>query len=149
MKNAFLLVAISLGWLFIQAQPQSMQADSWSIKWHKRTLIKTGTENEQVNKKTIKRDELNRNYCLQINYTESDPKKEKEWTRSFLLFDDKDHEILRLDSTRNATITAAELKKAVGDLNIIKVYTIALPKDPALAASVRVRRVHLGTIELK
>jgi hypothetical protein len=33
--------------------------------------------------------------------------------------------------------------------NTIKIYTWALPKDPKEAARVRIRRVHLCTIELK
>lgn len=142
------LTAIA-SWMLATAQLKAMQSDTWKIKWGKRTIVETGKEDEVANKKTAKKDELNRNYCLEIAYAEADATKEKEWTRSFLLFDDQDHELLRVDSTRLARIPAADLKKALGEGKIVKVYTIALPTDPDMAARVRVRRVHLGTIEFK
>ena len=65
-----------------------------------------------------------------------------------MFFDENDQELSRKDNTRNAKITAAELKKLFGDKKKIKIYTIAVPTDPDLAARVRVRRMHLCTLEL-
>ena len=126
-----------------------MQTDSWKIKWNKKTILETGKENEIVNTKKIKRTDLDKNYYLEIAYKEADSKKEKEWTRSFLLFDENDVELLRKDSTRKVKINAAELKKIFAGKKKIRIYTIALPTDPNMAARVRIRRVHLCTLELQ
>jgi hypothetical protein len=149
MKKILLLITLCFGWLLSYGQPQSLQADSWKIKWHKRTIVETGKEDEMVNKKTVKKGELDNDYCLEITYKESSPQKEKEWKRSFLLFDENDNELIRKDSTRNVLIPASELKTLFGDKTKIRIYTVTLPTDPNMAASIRVRRVHLATIELK
>lgn len=111
--------------------------------------MEAGNENEAINTRNIKRADLSKKYCLEIDYKESDPAKEKEWKRSFLFFGDTENELLRKDSSRNIKITAAELKKLFGDQQKIRIYTIAIPTDPEIAARVRVRRVHIATLVLK
>jgi hypothetical protein len=147
MKKIFLLLSLTLAYLLPQAQP--VQADSWKVKWNKKVILEADKENEAANTRKIRRADLKKNYLLEVSYKESDPKKEKAWTRSFMFFDETDKELLRKDSTRNAKITAAELKKLFGDKKKIKIYTIAIPTDPGMAARVRVRRVHLCTLELQ
>jgi hypothetical protein len=147
MKKIFLLLTLSFVYMLPQAQ--NLQSDSWKIKWNKKVILETGKSNEAVNTRKIKLADLKKNYVLEISYKESDPKKEKEWNRSFLFLDESDNELLRKDSTRNTMITAAELKKIFGDKKKIKIYTIAVPADPDMAARVRVRRVHLCTLELQ
>jgi hypothetical protein len=126
-----------------------MESDSWKIKWDKRTIVETGKEDELGNSKSIKKGELDRDYYLEIKYKESSVQKEKEWMRSFLLYDENDRELIRKDSTREVRISAAELKTFFGDKAKIRIYTISLPTDPNMAARIRVRRVHLATLELK
>ena len=149
MKKTFLLISLIYTFLYAPAQPQTMNADSWKIKWNKKTILETGKENEPLNSKKIKKADLDKNYCLEISYKESDKKKEQEWKRSFLFFDETDAELLRKDSTRELKITAAELKEIFTGKKKIRIYTIAIPTDPELAARVRVRRVHLCTLELQ
>jgi hypothetical protein len=147
MKKSFLLLGL-IG-VYMLSQSQSLKADAWKIKWNKKTILETGKENEALNTKKIKKADLDKKYCLEIIYKEADPAKEKEWIRSFLLYGDTDNEILRKDSTRNAQITAVELKKLFAGQKKIRIYTIAIPTDPELAARVRVRRAHLCTLELQ
>ena len=147
MKKLFLLLSLIGTYMFSEAQTQ--KTDSWKIKWNKKTILDAAKENETANTKKIAKAELSKKYCLEIAYKESDPAKEKEWNRSFLFFGDTDNELLRKDSTRNVKITAAELKKLFGDQKKIRIYTMAIPSDPDLAARVRVRRVHLCTLELQ
>ena len=125
---------------------QNAQPDSWKITWNKKIILQTSTSNEAANVRKIRSADLNKNYILEISYKEADPKKEKEWTRSFIFFDETDSEIARRDGARKWKVTAAELKKFFGDKKKIKIYTIAIPTDPNLAARVRVRRVHLCTL---
>lgn len=128
---------------------QVVEENSWQIKWNKKLLLDASKENESANTKKIKKAELDKNYCLEIIYKEADPKNKKEWTRSFHFFGDSENELLRKDSTWNVNIPAAELKKLLGDQRKIRIYTIAIPTDPDLAARVRVRRVHLCTLEFQ
>ena len=147
MKKIFPLLSLSFVYMLLQAQ--NAQPDSWKIKWNKKVILETSKSDEAVNIRKIKSSDLKKNYILEISYKEADAKKEKEWTRSFMVFNESDNEILRKDSARNWKITGAELKKLFGDKKNIKLYTIAVPTDPALAARVRVRRVHLCTLELR
>ena len=147
MKKIFPLLSLSFVYMLLQAQ--NAQPDSWKIKWNKKVILETSKSDEAVNIRKIKSSDLKKNYILEISYKEADTKKEKEWTRSFMVFNESDNEIVRKDSARNWKITGAELKKLFGDKKKIKLYTIAVPTDPALAARVRVRRVHLCTLELQ
>ena len=126
-----------------------IKQDNWKIKWNKKVILNATTENETKNIKKLKKAELSKRYSLEINYKESDPAKEKAWNRSFLFFGDNDNELLRKESVRNVTLTAAELKRLFGDQKKIRIYTMAIPTDPDLAARVRVRRIHLCTLELQ
>ena len=147
MKKIILLIALVSLHMFLQAQ--KAQPDSWKITWNKKVILETSKSDETANIRKIKAADLKKNYVLQITYKESDPKKIKEWNRSFMFFNESDNEISRKDNTRNWKITATELKKLFGDKKKIKIYTIAVPSDPDLAARVRVRRVHLCTLELQ
>jgi hypothetical protein len=147
MKKIFTL--LSLGLALASFKPKNAAPDSWKITWNKKVILQTSKSDEAVNIRKIKSGDLKKNYTLEISYKEGDPKKEKEWIRSFMIFDEKDAELLRLDSTRQAKISAAELKKLFGESKKLKIYTIAVPADPNKAATVRVRRVHLCTLQLQ
>lgn len=134
--------------MYMLPQAQSLHAGSWEIKWNKKIILETGKENEAVNIRKLKSSDLKKKYFLEISYKESDTQKEKEWKRSFIFSDENDSELLRKDSTRNIKIPAAELKKLFGNKKKIKIYTLAIPTDPDLAARVRIRRLHLCTLEL-
>lgn len=150
MKKLFVLLGLVIGWQLAGAQQrlEVLKEDSWTIKWNKKEVLSATGENEERNQQTIKKKELCKKYTLEIKYNESDPAKQNEWKRTIMIFDENDNELLKKE-TRDWQITAAQLKKAVGTKKKIKIYTIALPTDPDLAARIRVRRIHLATIELK
>jgi hypothetical protein len=147
MKKIFTLLTLGLALASFRAK--NAESDSWKITWNKKVILETGKVNETANVRKIKSGDLKKSYVLEISYKEGDPKKEKEWIRSFMIFDEKDAELLRKDSTRLAKISAAELKKLFTDSRKLKIYTIAIPADPEMAARVRVRRVHLCTLQLQ
>jgi hypothetical protein len=147
MKKIFTL--LTLGLALSSFKEKNAEPDSWKITWNKKIILQTSKSDEAANVRKIKAGDLKKNYTLEISYKESDPKKEKEWIRSFMIFDEKDAELLRKDSTRYAKISAAELKKLFGNNKKLKIYTIAIPSDPEMAARVRVRRVHLCTLQLQ
>jgi len=144
MKKIFLLL------IFISAYGASRgQSGSWKITWNKKVILQTTKSDEAANTRSLKASDLKKNYVLEISYKEADAHSAKEWIRSFMVFDESDKELFRKDSTRNLKITAAQLKKLFGDKKKIKIYTIAIPSDPDMAAKVRVRRVHLCTLLLQ
>ena len=49
----------------------------------------------------------------------------------------------------NFPLTNTIFKELLVKHKKLKIYTVAIPSDPAKAAAVRVRRVHVCTIELK
>ena len=147
MKKIFLL--LTLGFAYMLPQAQTLPADSWKIKWNEKIILETSKSDETANTKTINSADLGKKYSLEISYQEADAQKEKDWKRSFMFFDGGDNEVLRKDSTHSAKVTAAELKKLFSDRKKIKIYTIAIPTDPDLAARVRVRRVYLCTLVLQ
>lgn len=141
---SLILILITISGLALQAQ------DSWTIKWNDKALLTAENENETGNIVTINRVDLEqKQYSLEIIYTEASKEEAKAWKRSISLFNEKDREILRKDSTRYLKINAANLKSLFDGNNQLKIYTMASPTDPALAARVRVRRVHLCTLELQ
>jgi hypothetical protein len=132
----------------MHSQAQNLPADSWKITWNKKLILATSNSDEAGNILKIGSGDLDKNYVLEISYKEADSKKLREWNRSFMFMDESDNELLRKDSTRNTNISAADFKKLFNDRKKIKIYTVAVPNDPNLAARVRVRRVHLCTLEL-
>jgi len=142
-------IFLSLSFVYMLGQAQNAQPDSWKITWNKKVILETSKSNEAANVRKIKSADLNKNYTLEISYKVADVKKEKDWIRSFIFFDETENEIARRDSTGIWKITSVELKKLFGDKKMLKIYTIAIPSDPNLAARVRVRRVHLCTLELQ
>src|SRR6185503_406854 len=109
MKKIPLLLSLSFVYMLLQAQ--KAQPDSWKITWNKKVIIESSKSDETTNIRKIKAADFKKNYVLQISYKESDPKKIKEWNRTFMIFNESDNEISRKDSTRNWRITASELKK--------------------------------------
>ncbi len=125
----------------------SAAQDSWKIKLNGKILLSSNAENETKNTKKIKKTGLNNTGSLDIVYKDVDPV--SGWKRSLLFFDENDNELIRKDSIKGTTkITTRSLKLLFTERKKIKIYTVSLPADPNLAASVRVRRVHLCTLEL-
>jgi len=143
MKSLLILLLVST---FTMANAQSQ--GSWKIKWNNKLLLSASAENETANTKALKKTDLSKNTFLQIDYKETDASK-KDWVRYFLFFDENDNELLRKESIKTLKLSSAELTKLFGDRKKLRIYTVSLPSDPELASRVRVRRMHLCTLELK
>jgi hypothetical protein len=82
----------------------------------------------------------------------SDWKKEADFDRSFTLVSDKDEDLQisfmsRMKGTSYALLTDIFAKAQKG--KTYKLYTMATPTDPAIAATIRVRRILLCSIAVK
>ncbi len=144
--KTFLFAVLAFGLLSLKA-PQELlvENDFWKIVHNGKLLLKSSSENPEKNKAIIKGIDLKKSGLFEVTYTEQE--KEKGWKRVIAFADgdnilyEKDGSYLKLTNTFLYSIS-----KEVGTLEI---YTWALPTDPKVAATVRVRRVHLCTIVFK
>jgi hypothetical protein len=140
MKILLLTPIAFLTVLFVSAQ------DSWRIKLNNKTVLLSSREDEQANTKKIKAAAWRKNGYLQVVY--KDPDAAEDSYRTLIISDEADNELVRQDSVNSLKIPIRTLKKALGGNRKIQIFTTVLPSDPELAARVRVRRVHLCTLEL-
>jgi hypothetical protein len=120
--------------------------DSWKI-YHNRKL--SGSFN-------LKKETNNENKVVLLNRTlegpgflviEFSPNKEQaEWIRTIAFVDSSDNSIREYNNTLLLRIHNAEIAGIMEGRQKVKVYSWAIPKDPAIAATVRVRRVLLCTL---
>lgn len=85
---------------------------------------------------------------ITVSYKIASP--DKEMNRTVILFDEKDNEVARKEfgnDAGSATFTTKELAAFFNSRSMLFVYTVAIPKDPAKAALVRVMRVKVCTLE--
>jgi hypothetical protein len=142
MKRIYGLLIFIFTTMFANAQ------DSWKIKLNSKVVLSATTDDETTNTRKIKRTELDGKGSLDVLYKSSKPA--TEWIQSLMFYGETDNEVFRKDSVTGTTqIKLATLKELFGTKSKIRIYTIAIPSDPDLAARVRVRRVHLCTLELQ
>lgn len=140
MKALFALLFASLIGFGAEAQ------DSWLVVHGGKVRLKTAEEDETKNVVNIKATDLKKTGHLLISYIEAE--KQKDWKRTIMFVGPNDKELLKIDGPV-AKVQNAKLKALAAKSKTIKVYTISLPSDPEVAATVRVRRVHLCTLSVK
>ena len=138
-KMMFLVIALMMGFA-------SFSQDTWKLTLNGKIVFTAKEESEEKNKLTIKKSDLSKKKNFYLLYSEKD--RDDQWEREIMVFGANDHELLRQKSNR-LNISNAKLLTLFNKSNTLKIYTIALPKDPAKRAVVRVRRVHLVTLTLK
>jgi len=69
-----------------------------------------------------------------------------EWIRTIAFYDSTDKEIREYNNTLFLRIHNSEIAGIMQDRQKVRVYSWAIPKDPAVAATVRVRRILLCTL---
>ncbi|SRR5258706_7817629 len=123
---------------------------SWSIQHNKKKIFSASEENVQKNVISVSLSDLKAKYNFIIAYSEMKTTTNRnKWIRTIGIYNEADKELYRKD-TGMVKLPDIQLKKMLlENNNTIKIYTWALPKDPKEAARVRIRRVHLCTIELK
>ncbi len=127
---------------------QSLEkTDTWTISLNKKIILSTSNEDETTNTKKIQRSALTKKAAfLDIKYTQG--RVRTGWDRSITFYDENDAELLSKSIKADLKLNSKEMKKIAAAGKKIKIYTIAVPSDPKIAATVRVRRVHLCTLEL-
>lgn len=140
MKALFTLLFASLVSFCAEAQ------DSWMVVHGGKVRLKGTQEDEKKNVVSIKSADLKKTGHLLVTYIEAE--KQKDWKRTIMFVGPNDEELLRVEGPV-AKVQNAKLKALAAKSKTIKVYTISLPSDPDVAATVRVRRVHLCTLSVK
>ncbi|MCW3120473.1 MAG: hypothetical protein JWM28_4555 [Chitinophagaceae bacterium] len=144
MKKRILSILVCMATLLASAQ----DGVSWSVKHDKKELLKATKEDPEKNIIPVKLSELSNKSNFSISYAERNTGGGRsQWIRTIALFTASDSELYRKDAGF-INIKDIQLKKMLLENKIVKVYTWAIPKDPVQAARVRIRRVHLCTIEL-
>ncbi|MFN2457752.1 MAG: hypothetical protein ABR502_06105 [Chitinophagaceae bacterium] len=146
MKTIILFLFTSLVVGGITAQKISADTDSWKIVHNRNLMLHTSVENSKKNVISIKIADLKKSGYLWVNYTEVN--KQKGWRRVIALVDDKENELLKRGGNL-FKVTNPHLRSIANHIKTIHIYTWALPTDPKVAATVRIRRVHLCTVVLK
>ena len=115
--------------------------------FNKKLLVKgqPGQEEMQVSLKAVR---IKKTDCFTIKYGTDNSN--KRWNRTFYINDTADRTIktVRINRQRGTvTFNASALKDMVNKRQPLIIYTTSLPKDPAKAATVRVRRIILCRIK--
>ena len=146
MKNIFLLISLPL-LIFSFCQQDGI---SWKVTFGNKKLLTATEENQNKNIVSIRSADLDQpGRYFTLSYREMNSiSKKNGWKRSIIIFDESDNQLIKKDSTA-ISLSANELKNLFKERKKIKLFTISIPSDPSQAALVRIRRVHLCTLELK
>jgi hypothetical protein len=148
MKRILLVTSLIIASITSFSQFGTMKENSWKVKWNKKLVLSANGENEARNAITIAKADLSKKCFLEIQFKEADSEKANGWKRTFLIMDENDNELARIEKGSTITVKAADLKKHFKGRNCLRIFSISLPKDPELAARVRVRRIHIVTVKL-
>ena len=143
-KSSLLLLFLFVVTLFAGAQ----EGIHWRIKHNKQTLLQSQEEDTVKNIIPLSLTDLNTPGHFTITCSATNIAGHKDaWIRTIAVYTATGKELYRKDA--DAIIIAdMQLKKMLLENKTINVFSWAIPKDPVQAARVRVRRVHLCTIEL-
>jgi hypothetical protein len=128
--------------LFINA---AAQTTNWKVI-HNGSLKMQANKEEGRNAITLSKNDLEKTGFLWINY--SDKTTARSWKRSIVLVDENDKEVFKRAGSL-CKVGNSFLRDINKKANTLKIYTWAVPADPLEAAKVRVRRIHLCTINFK
>ena len=123
----------------------TMAQEGWKIVHNGKEKVSTSVEDESKNRYSIATGDLPGKGFLWIVYKEAQPA--KDWKRVIAIYDENDHEIVKHGGNMFKIHNPSLASYAKGKKEL-RIFTWSLPTDPKVAATIRIRRVHLGTIEV-
>ncbi|HEU4470898.1 MAG TPA: hypothetical protein VFR58_07445 [Flavisolibacter sp.] len=138
MKHIYLLMMMVFLGTATQAQ------DSWKVRLGWSQVLNTAQEDTARNVIVLDADRRIRPLTLVYLERTTGPG----WERFLAVFDENDREVLQ-QKGKQLRISRSGLSDLLKSSSTLKIYTWALPIDPEIRATIRVRRVHLCTIRLK
>jgi len=141
MAKLFLYVLI-----LFSATVQAQSYDKWEIYQNRKEVSTFNNKKETNDEKRVVL--LNRFLegpgFFVIEYTPA--AEQAEWIRTIAFYDSTDKEIREYNNTLFLRIHNSEIAGIMEGRQKVRVYSWAIPKDPAVAATVRVRRILLCTL---
>jgi hypothetical protein len=143
----FLLFAALLFSIAVFAQKRGVPAEaSWKVTLGSKTLLKASAEDETANVITVRRADLKKKGNFILAYTPGSDESTG-WNRTITVYGENDTE-LQQHKGNKLTLSNYALATLLKDKQQVKIYTMAIPSDKRKAALVRVRRVHLVTVNV-
>lgn len=138
--------AIYLCLLLLSTAVMAQSYDSWEIYNNRKEVSKFNNKKETDDERKVLL--LNRNLeGPGFFIIEFKPAAEQsEWIRTIAFFDSTDKSIREYNNTLFLRLHNSEIAGIMEGRQKVKVYSWAVPKDPAVAATVRVRRILLCTL---
>ena len=139
-----LILYISI--LLLPAVVNAQDYDSWSVYHNRKEVKKFNNKKETADEKKV----ILLNRILEgpgffiIEYTPA--AEQSDWIRTIGFFDSSGKSIREYSNTLFLKIHNSEIAGIMEGQEKVQVYSWAVPKDPAVAATVRVRRILLCTL---
>jgi hypothetical protein len=141
MSKLFLYILI-----LFSATVQAQSYDKWEIYQNRKEVSSFNNKKETTDERRI----LLLNRFLEgpgFFVIEFKPAAEQaEWIRTIAFYDSTDKQIREYNNTLFLQIHNSEIAGIMEGRQKVKVYSWAIPKDPAIAATVRIRRLLLCTL---
>ena len=142
MKELIAYIVILTAPLLVSAQ----NYDSWAVYHNRKQVSKFNNKKETTDERKI----VLLNRLLEgpgffiIEYTPA--AEQSDWIRTIGFFDPSGKSIREYSNTLFLKIHNSEIAGIMENQEKVQVYSWAVPKDPAVAATVRVRRILLCTL---
>jgi len=125
---------------------QAQSYDKWEIYQNRKEVSSFNNKKETNDEKRVVL--LNRSLegpgFFVIEYKPA--AEQAEWIRTIAFYDSTDKQIREYNNTLFLRIHNSEIADIMDGRQKVKVYSWAVPKDPAVAATVRIRRILLYTL---
>jgi len=132
--------------ILFSATVQAQSYDKWEIFQNRKEVSSFNNKKETTDERKI----LLLNRFLEgpgFFVIEFKPAAEQaEWIRTIAFYDSTDKQIREYNNTLFLQIHNSEIAGIMEGRQKVKVYSWAVPKDPAVAATVRIRRLLLCTL---
>jgi hypothetical protein len=132
--------------ILFSATVQAQSYDKWEIYQNRKEVSSFNNKKETTDEKKV----------LLLNRTLEGPgffvieykpaAEQAEWIRTIAFYDSTDKQIREYNNTLFLQIHNSEIADIMEGRQKVRVYSWAVPKDPAVAATVRVRRILLCTL---
>jgi hypothetical protein len=132
--------------ILFSATVQAQSYDKWDIYQNRKEVSSFNNKKETNDERRV----LLLNRFLEgpgffvIEYTPA--AEQAEWIRTIAFYDSTDKQIREYNNTLFLRIHNSEIAGIMEGRQKVRVYSWAVPKDPAVAATVRVRRILLCTL---
>jgi hypothetical protein len=141
--NFLSVLSISIMSLSTNAQ----NGNNCTISHNNKKVLTVTNEDAVKNKISLKAAELKKTGSLVIAFPVS--KTKSEWKRNILIYDSADNMLLTKEDVKGLTLKNTELNTLLAGKKQFSIFTTSIPRDPKQAAAIRVRRVHICTVEIK